>query len=194
MKTLRMKMQPELEPEPQLQKETTLQRLMPMLSGAAMVGLLALAVHLFGNNGDDVSPKTAQMAATQFAAGIPAALPLIPEQELQAAIQSMALDPEKEKTLLADVVAGSIQMRWLTLLDFLQNDGDIVRVSSGYWSQDVPITNSPQRLAVPVSNGVIRLQGLADPGGGITISMMTTFGRLPVPVLAPGQVIDVPVR
>ena len=194
MKQMRIQMQPELESEMQAQQETRLQQLKPMLAGAAMVGLLALAVWLFGPSVDNVSPQTSQMAASQFAAGIPAALPMIPEQEREAAIMAMALDPEQEKSLRSDVVIGAIEMRWLTLFDFEANDGDIVRVSSGYWSQDVAITNAPQRLAVPVSNGAIRIQGMVDPGGGITIAMMTNLGRLPVPVLAPGQVIDVPVR
>lgn len=89
----------------------------------------------------------------------------------------------------------SRELIWLTLWDDCAEDGDVVSVLTEGFSTSVPLTHQPVRLAVPrPTDNLLRVHGEFDGGGGITVAIATAHGSVPLPVMAPGQTIAVPVR
>ncbi len=87
-----------------------------------------------------------------------------------------------------------LPMAWLTIWDHRDEDGDIIRVVSEGYTRTVPILNTPVTLAVPVpASGVVNIVGVHDGFGGITVGIKSSVTPVLLPVLAPGQVVGVPI-
>ena len=85
-------------------------------------------------------------------------------------------------------------MAWITVWDFRDEDGDIVRIVSSGYSRLVPILHQPVTLAVPMPpNAVVNVVGVKDGYGGITLGVSSEAMSVQLPVLAEGQIIGVPV-
>lgn len=97
--------------------------------------------------------------------------------------QAPAVDPETRLPLV-----------WLTLWDYRDEDGDVVRVVSSGYSRIVPIWHKPVTLAIPAPpNGVVNLIGAHDGFGGITVGISSGAVPVALPVLSEGQIVGVPV-
>jgi hypothetical protein len=122
-------------------------------------------------------------------------VPLDTEQEIQKAIEALDLPKAEANKVLADAKAGKIHLTWITLTDFIDEDGDIVEVAAGGLTRSIPITNVPQTIVVPVIPGdFLRVTGTLDGhGGGVTVSAATAGAEILMP-LNVGQTIALPVR
>lgn len=106
----------------------------------------------------------------------------------------MNLPAADRQALQKDIDEGKTRLVWLTLWDDYVQDGDVVEISSNGFSRVIALTNPHQSFAMPLpANGKLAIRGIRDGGGGITVAAMSDNMPLPIPVMAPGEVIEVPV-
>lgn len=93
--------------------------------------------------------------------------------------------------MLKEAEGGYISLAWVTVWDNLAEDGDVIEVSSGGMTRVVSILNEPTTIVVPYSidSAQLKITGLRDGGGGITVAARTANGSLSLPVMSEGQVI-----
>lgn len=201
-----------LEPAPQSGSRPPLPRKTPVrrsgitlvLAGLALVAGLGFGMsQLWGVPAhDDVADARKQELVRQFLKMGPAPLTPVADADLDQALAGMKLAPDQARTLrqaltnAQDATPGqpTLQLAWLEIWDFAEQDGDVVHVSTAGYEMDVPMLSARTRVAVPVDAGkALVLTGVSDGGGGITLGVMTSTGATQLPVLAPGQSLTLPV-
>ena len=170
------------------------------------------ATYLFGEKRTDNVPdaKKAELA-TAFNTMDRVKLTLVTTSETAAAIESMRLAPDARQKLKAALVESdsksalsaepapaqkpdNLRLAWVSLWDSFDVDGDSVHLSSAGYEVDILLGKAPQRIAVPVdASGQIRITGLHDGGGGITLGIQEGTSKVLLPILAPGQSLIIPI-
>jgi hypothetical protein len=101
-------------------------------------------------------------------------MPLVEKQRLKTAL-------EKDR----------VRVGGITLWDNVAEDGDSVEVAGAGYAQKLTIMNHPTAYFVPFQpGGTIRITGLVDGGGGITLGVRTALGNQNLPPLAPGEMLE----
>lgn len=163
---------------------------------AAGLGVRLLVAGRIGPaRGDAVSPEEAARRSVALAVHGPVRLERVPEAETAAALQALNL-PEVDRRQLAQQVAERrVPLAWLTLYDSAAEDGDVVEVASGGLKLPVLLGLVPIRIVLPVpADGMIRLTGLVDGGGGgVTVGVVTQDGPFGLAPLAVGESVALPV-
>jgi hypothetical protein len=149
------------------------------------------------------------------------ALPSISVSEIDAALDTMKLDPVELSTLKALVSgdAGSpvpasnglsvfnttpaaqrvatrmpVRLVSVTLWDTHDQDGDVVTVSSAGYHRQIVLTNAPQTVAFPVNQAsAVQVVGTHDGGGGITLGIRGPNQEFLMPIMSEGQSLTLPV-
>lgn len=129
-----------------------------------------------------------------FAAQGPVAFSAVPAAEQERALAGMKLSADEQAALTRDIARPEHRLVYITVWDDRVEDGDALKFESAGFTQQVALTKAPQRFAVPVSNNIITLRGVRDGGGGITLGAQADGGAILVPILTPGEAVDVPVR
>ena len=163
-----------------------------LLAGAIAVGLLPL-----GDFGTTQPPPPMPLPlAMQETAPQPAGPSLmqpVAAAELVQAIDGMQMSGSEKARLHAEVVAGKTRVGWVTVSDFWAEDGDQVTVSSGGFSQDIPLFHRPTTIAVPYTPGVPAVvTGKIDGGGGITVAVHVGASIFRLAPMAVGTSVQVP--
>ena len=180
----------------------------PKLSGLKLLMAAAVIVVTVGGAvrfgaGDLVTPvrdevPTAEVArrAAVLNGLTPLKLDEVPAADRNAAIAAMALPPQEQRTLTAELSESRARLVWMSFYDSDAEDGDVITVSSGGLIQTVRLTKQPIRLALPTpADGLVRVVGTVDgAGGGVTVGIVTSAGPTPLAVLSVGQTITVPVK
>ena len=190
---------PAIQPQPQPPRAGA--RRFPVWGGLVLGAAIAVAgglgLHPFISGSTDTGLSSQEIAAraTQFAAAGPIDVLLVPDAEVDHAIEGMALPPADASRLKHDLNTGASKLVYITLWDDVAVDGDVVRLSSNGLSIDVPLAHQPVRVAIPAPpQGVVNLTGVRDGGGGITVAVLSGSAQVPLPSLQPGQKIGIPVR
>ena len=174
-----------------------------MLGAAAGVMLLGLSAFGFGavspaSHSDQISTGQATMLAAGFrnASGSLMPVDLTASQERSKLLDSLNLTKPQAERLLAMVDRGERTLGWLTLWDNSDADGDIASVTAGGITQHVALTRVPTRILVATIPGQpVYVTGERDGmGGGITLSVELSTGPLPLPPLAVGQTVALPIQ
>ncbi|WP_290923516.1 hypothetical protein [Halodesulfovibrio sp.] len=110
--------------------------------------------------------------------------------ERERAKKATMLPPEKAEHMMLEAEGGYTSLAWVTLWDDCAEDGDIVEVSAGGMKYTVPILHKPTTIVVPYSldNAELKIRGVRDGGGGITIAAKTSVDSLPIPPMVEGEV------
>ncbi len=154
---------------------------------------------MFGSGGAPsvdapLSAQQQQSRISTFQAQGPLRLPGVSSADQAAAIRTLALPVSDQQALERDIQFGQVRLVSVTLWDDMVEDGDVVEVISGGFNKTVALTKARQTIFVPVpASNMVQIRGVRDGGGGITVATATSGGALPIPVLAPGQVVSVPV-
>ncbi|WP_446808175.1 hypothetical protein ACH50O_12770 [Methylomonas sp. 2BW1-5-20] len=129
-------------------------------------------------------------------------------QDTDTALDSMQLQPPQRQQLQTALLNRSTPLAtamprsqvsetglvWITLWDFAAADGDVVHVSSAGFEMDIVLQKSQTRIAVPVdSSKTVKISGVHDGGGGITLGVKNGAGMVSLPVLQTAQTLTVPV-
>ncbi len=79
--------------------------------------------------------------------------------------------------------------------DIYDEDGDIASVTAGGMTQRVVLTRTPVRILIPYIPGQpVFVTGERDGmGGGVTLAVELSTGPLPLPPLAVGQTVVLPI-
>lgn len=159
-----------------------------------IAGVAAMRLHVAAGT-DGVLPAEAQNRAARLAALGPLQLERVPPALVDAAVRAISLPPPSQAALLTDLQADRVWLAWVTVYDSDAEDGDVAELRSGGFSQVVPLTRAPVRVAVPVGpDRTILLVGRTDGGGGgVTVGVVLPSGPVPLPPLSVGQTLRLPV-
>jgi hypothetical protein len=154
---------------------------------------------LLGGRGNDAmlpGDRDVLSAAVATAMLVPPRVDLADPKQVEQAKSTLQLAPQQTAEIMADAQDGRIQLAWIALRDFLDEDGDVVEVTTGGFTRTVLLTNAPQMIAVPVVPGdFLRLKGARDgAGGGVTVSVAAGGAEIKLPPLDVGQTITLPLR
>jgi hypothetical protein len=169
----------------------------------AAAGLLAASSiiwvprHLGGSEADKLSAEQVAELTASFQTAM-ADLPLAdlstPEKRAEVAAALQLPEAETEQ-ILQSAEQGLTRLVWVTVWDNYAEDGDVIHLSSEGYGLTVPIMNAPVTVVLPApAGGRIRVTGVTDGGGGITVAVKTNSGHIPFPPLEPGQSVDLPVK
>jgi hypothetical protein len=101
-------------------------------------------------------------------------------------------EPDKER-LRAELADGQLRLAQIRLWDTAAEDGDQIEVSSAGFLQRLTIRHRETIYFVPIMpGGAVRLRAVHDGGGGVTLGVATSAGRVPLPPLAVGQTLELP--
>lgn len=105
--------------------------------------------------------------------------------------QPAAVKPQITTGLAQGVMSGDTRFFHVFLYDNCAEDGDIVRIEiNGQPFAMVPLTRTGATLSVPVGTGQdfdVRVVGIRDGGGGITVSCQTSTGAYFARAMSPGE-------
>lgn len=154
-----------------------------------MIGLACVADGYWGGGVTGTKPQL----SAQPNSGIVTIVDPADKSGIQAAVTSLKVPAPQRREVERAVLAGEKQIGWIFLGDSLDPDGDTVAVEAGGLSQQVVLTNSWTPVAVPLSAGdKIGIVAVRDGGGGgITVTYATRGGQVGMPVMTPGQRIEV---
>jgi hypothetical protein len=111
--------------------------------------------------------------------------------EQQALFNEMSLPPQQKDELAFLMQQNQVVLAEVFLHDTDANDGDVVALVSGSVRINVALTKVPQRVIVPITNGALRMLGVRDGNGGITVGVRTsTDDTLVSPVMRVGEVVE----
>lgn len=149
---------------------------------------------------DHVSNATRNELQKSFASLAPLQLESVKPQDLERALDTLHLDAPQRAQLRAAVTsstsihsADQTRLVWVEVWDFAAEDGDVVHLASAGFTIDCNLLNAHQRIAMPVdATRRLTVTGALDGGGGITLGIQTSTGPVLLPVLAPGQTLQLP--
>jgi hypothetical protein len=163
----------------------------------AAVGLGAGLTYLLpSDSSDHLTNNEIQQRQLAFAAHGPMQVEPVPADQVRDEIAKMQLSPSESAALLAsaDSSNASVRLARVKVWDNQAQDGDVVEIASGGYRLSVQLLNAPVQLTVPVdATNAFQITGVRDGGGGITLGVQGNAGGIALPVLAPGQVLSVPV-
>lgn len=140
--------------------------------------------------------RVAQYEALVAAGGMP--LELVSLEDMDIAIASLPenVSQEQREELRTAVEAGHVQLAWLTVWDTHVEDGDVLRFESSVsFPIEVMALKRKTTIAIPLPpEGTVRVTGVRDGGGGITIGLESGAARIEWPTMQPGDTLDLPVR
>lgn len=148
--------------------------------------------------GDHVS--AAQVAAItasfEHARGALIPISLATYERADELVKSWHIPRARAERLVASVDNGERALGWITLWDNFEEDGDVASLSVAGLTVSVPLWHVPTRLLIPYVPGQpIFITGERDGlGGGVTAAVELTGGALPLPPLAVGQTITLPLQ
>ena len=83
----------------------------------------------------------------------------------------------------------------ISVWDTHAEDGDVIAIASAGYQRELVLTKVAQTLAVPVdASAVVRITGVHDGGGGITLGVRGSSQPLLMSIMSEGQTIILPVR
>jgi hypothetical protein len=185
------------------------QVLAPRAAGAAGVACAVIAA-LFVVFGDRIGTSGSVPHSTHpgDGAGRPEVVALAPDrapgaftilpssfQNAPGSVLAQINMPEAEKHRLAEKLAqGSVRLAAVTLWDSVEEDGDAVEISAAGFRQTIVLMHKPKTFFLPVQvGGSVSIKAVRDGGGGVTLGVKTILGPVPLPPLAVGQVVEIPV-
>lgn len=157
-----------------------------LVGGAALAG--AIVPHFLARTSDEVPPAEARRRAAILEAAQPLKLELVTPAQTDAALRSLALEPEQEAAIRRDVLAGQTRLAWLSLFDSDAEDGDVVTVESAGLRHTMLLTRQPVAVALCLpASGRITLVGVDQGrGGGVTVGIVAGAATYKLPPLAVG--------
>ncbi|MCB1838786.1 MAG: hypothetical protein KDI61_00800 [Alphaproteobacteria bacterium] len=151
---------------------------------------------VISQKGDSVGPDEKALIDGHFMTYTAKLLPLdLTDKKIKAEFMRSPLYPDDEKSsLLEDVESGKRDLTAVVLWDNFDQDGDVVSIESAGVILEVPLYHAPVTVFLPYVPGVpLLVHGVHDGGGGITAAIETSSGAIPLPVMAVGQTISLPV-
>lgn len=169
------------------------------------IGFLAIAIaaSVFfgfpGFGGDYLSSQETQSRLTEYQSMLSSggmSLAMVEFHDLDRALDAVPLRDEAQKRQLEQQVRnGEVQLAWLTLWDTHAEDGDVLRFESdASYPVDVTAMHAKTTLAIPYPrSGVVKVTGIHDGGGGITIALESGAAHISWPTMQPGDTLNLPV-
>ena len=166
-----------------------------LVAGAAIgLGVLAWSLGFYGAGGDNLSADERAGIEQRYDEAIANGAKLIRPLDLAALkakhergeLVVMGSD-EQTTALIEDVERGVASASEVTLWDFLREDGDVVVLESSLFATEVAIFHESVTVIVPHLPGEgIELRAVRDGRGGITVGVMSSSGKLKMPILGEG--------
>lgn len=122
-------------------------------------------------------------------------LTIVSAHEREKALATMNLTKDERAAVEEGLLGGQIEIAWVTLIDNLAQDGDVVGFRSDLWPQvNVTALHQPTTIAVVYpSSGCLTAVGVHDGGGGITVDVITDGTQASYPAMSVGETHCLPV-
>lgn len=147
----------------------------------AMALVLAAAVYLYSAVGtgpisitDSVSASKAEQVTATFNQAINQGAEFgrllnIGDRQTQNTIREVYGQADAEK-IISDAKAGVTDIVLITVHDWLEEDGDVLRLVNPQLDVTVPIWNKPSEIPIPItqSSAYVDIYAVTDGGGGVT--------------------------
>lgn len=176
--------------EPELLDAKASSRLSPrMVVAGAFVTLLAASLFLFAS---DPLVSIGELGELRPTEGI--IVPLSPSDPaaIDGAIQGLHLGAVEKTRIRTAVEAGALDVGLLIVWDYMDQDGDVVAVSSAGFIQNITIVNAPTPIVIPYDGpSAVTVTGLHDGGGGITVAVASGGGPMQLRPLLVGESVEV---
>jgi hypothetical protein len=126
---------------------------------------------------------------------VPAAINRLPLKDAERSAMLGALHSDTTVPAPASRPAAPLRLIQLTVWDTHRQDGDVAAFSTGGFRIDVPLTKAPQLITIPVdASNAVRVSGVRDGGGGITLGIRGSAGAVLMPIMSEGQELILPLR
>ena len=174
-----------------------------MAAGAATAVLVGLGVFGFAGStpttkGDHVSGAVAAGLADGFPHAKGSLMPVDVSTRLQRdkLVQSLPMPTVEAERLIALVERGDRMLGWLTLWDNFDQDGDVASVTAAGFTQSVALMHAPTRILVPYIPGHPYSSPASATAWAAASLSPCSFpsGPLPLPPLAVGQTVALPIQ
>jgi hypothetical protein len=179
------------------------QRSATAFSALAMLGVgLAFSYFYYADFGKQVKPIDVSAGARQQspklivlkAEDYPGSVTQIDRELATQApytLDSMNMALVEKQRLKSALEKDRVKVGAITLWDNVAEDGDTVEVAGAGFTQKLIIMNKPTANFVPFQQGgTVRITGLVDGGGGITLGVRTALGNQFLPPLIPGEILE----
>lgn len=190
----------ETSPKPELAGPELLKTASARITLAAAIAMCAASAGYWQiagavSSGDDLSSGDRARLAESFSRGHGSLMPLAPDTNESEWREALRIPESEEIKLLRQISSNERALGWLTLWDNYDDDGDVVTVTAAGVTQTVPIAHVPVKVLVPYIPGQpVFVTGARDGGGGVTVAVELTTGPLPLPPLAVGQTVALPLQ
>jgi hypothetical protein len=156
------------------------------------VGLIFSGLYVFGDSAASklrAPPSTAAELSDQIVTVVASDDKI----GVASAVAALRLPPPQRQEIERSVLSGEKRIGWIIFTDSMDPDGDVVAVEAAGLTQQVPLTKSWTAVAVPLADDApIGITGVRDgAGGGITVALVTRSGQVLMPIMSPGQRIEV---
>ena len=147
---------------------------------------------------DQISTQESQTLQREYTAMLASGgieVDMVGADEVDQAIESMPVSDQQRTEVYQKVQSGHMRLAWLTLWDTHAQDGDVLRFESDA-SLPIEVTalNAPTTLAIPFpATGTVKVTGVVDGGGGITIGLKSGAAQIVWPTMQPGDTLTLPV-
>ena len=171
-----------------------------LAAGLLVLGSGAGAAWMFGARAHDrVAGSEVQDRLSAFGRVEPLRLPAVAAEQIEQAIASMQLPPAQQAQLreltrpVPKVAAAGVRLVELTVWDTHSQDGDVVALVSAGYRREIVLTNAPQTVVLPIDGAArMRLIGVHDGGGGITLGVRGADEQVLMPIMSEGQTLTLP--
>jgi len=184
------------------------------ICAAASVGVWALTTPVGDIKPSDQQQQVFEQNKSMLEAASAAdwrsiAVPLLegaePEQVAQVLEQRIAKgefqpdhdDGAQTKQLVEDVRAATMEVREMSFFDSEAEDGDVLQIEINGAVFTVPIWHTPTSVLFPfnpIGPNQMKITGVVDGGGGVTLGVIAQGQGIPLPYLATGEHLTLNVR
>lgn len=139
-----------------------------------------------------IADKT-QKVMVNYDVNLTGRVPTVREQEQNDLFSKLKLSDEDKETLWSGMQKKQVVLAEVKLYDTQATDGDVIALVSGKVRFTVALTKTKKTVIVPITNGSLKIVGVRDGQGGITVGVQTKHGdELISPVMRVGETIELP--